>query len=87
MKKQQHKTKPIRSKEEVATHPDPRIDQDFPGFPHPPSQEKIITPQNGEDKDTASSYDKKDATKKKKTGNDEVLRKELDTVTKRKKKR
>ncbi|HVV03157.1 MAG TPA: hypothetical protein VHC96_03000 [Puia sp.] len=36
-------TKPIRKKEEVQQSNDERIDQDFPGFPHPPSKKEIIT--------------------------------------------
>lgn len=36
------KTKPIKNKEEVQQSNDERIDQDFPGFPHPPSTEEAI---------------------------------------------
>lgn len=55
-------TKPIRTKEEVAQNPDERIDEDFPGFPHPPSEEKAIKPKTRQDKLTA------DVVKKKKHG-------------------
>jgi hypothetical protein len=34
------KTTPIKKEEEIATHPDAKIDQDFPGFPHHPSTKK-----------------------------------------------
>jgi hypothetical protein len=37
------KTKPIRKKEQVQQSNDERIDQDFPGFPHPPSKKEIIS--------------------------------------------
>ncbi|HEY4209673.1 MAG TPA: hypothetical protein VGM31_22765 [Puia sp.] len=36
------KTKPIRNKGEVQESNDERIDQDFPGFPHPPSKKESI---------------------------------------------
>jgi len=35
-------TTPIKKKEDVPKSKDERIDQDFPGFPHPPSKESII---------------------------------------------
>ncbi len=38
------KAKPIQKPEEVKQNPDPHIDQDFPGFPHPPSKEEQINP-------------------------------------------
>jgi hypothetical protein len=40
--------KPITKKEEVKKNPDKHIDQDFPGYPHSPSKEKTIKPQNNE---------------------------------------
>lgn len=40
------KPEPIRHREEVRTNPDPKIDEDFPGYPHAPSQEKQINPKN-----------------------------------------
>lgn len=42
--------KPLQNKEEVQKNPDKHIDQDFPGYPHPPSQEKTINPKTKEDK-------------------------------------
>jgi hypothetical protein len=42
--------KPLKDKEEVQKNPDKHIDQDFPGYPHPPSQEKTIDPKTKEDK-------------------------------------
>lgn len=41
-KKANGKTKPIKNKEEVQKSNDQRIDEDFPGFPHPPSTEGVI---------------------------------------------
>ena len=31
-------------KEDIQTNPDPHIDQDFPGYPHLPSNKRTITP-------------------------------------------
>lgn len=36
-------TKPIRKKDEVQQSNDEHIDQDFPGFPHPPSKNETIS--------------------------------------------
>ena len=38
------KSSPIQHPEEVQRNPDPHIDQDFPGYPHLPSDKKSITP-------------------------------------------
>jgi len=38
------KPQPITKKEEVANNPDSKIDEDFKGFPHSPSSEKMIHP-------------------------------------------
>lgn len=38
------KAKPIKHDEEVQQNPDEHIDQDFPGFPHAPSDRKQINP-------------------------------------------
>lgn len=42
LKRTTGKTKPIKNKEEVQQSNDERIDEDFPGFPHPPSTEEAI---------------------------------------------
>lgn len=42
LKRTNGKTKPISNKEEVQQSNDQRIDQDFPGFPHPPATEEAI---------------------------------------------
>ena len=86
--------KGITKKEEVVDNPDNRIDQDFPGFPHPPSQEKNINPKTSEEKADANLLKKDDdgADKNKHVGsanafeateNDEVLRDELNKNNKK----
>ena len=52
MKKQQP-TNPIDSQEEVKQTKDKHSDQDFPGYPHSPAQEKTIKPKTKEDKANA----------------------------------
>ena len=47
------RNKPIVKKEEVRKNPDPRIDEDFPGFPHPPSTERTIKPKTKTEKKIA----------------------------------
>lgn len=47
------KTSPIKNTEEVVQNPDPHIDQDFPGFPHLPSDKKSITPKTAVEKKLA----------------------------------
>jgi hypothetical protein len=48
------KTSPIKKEEEVQQNPDQHIDQDFPGFPHAPSEKKHITPKTATEKKTAA---------------------------------
>ncbi len=57
------KTSPIKKEKQVKQNPDPLIDQDFPGFPHPPSQKKQITPETKTEKKVAG-VDKKKKSKK-----------------------
>ena len=52
------KTKQIKEKE-VQENPDPHIDQDFPGFPHLPSDKKSITPISAEERKLAGANKKK----------------------------
>lgn len=52
------KSKAIK-KEEIQQNPDPHIDQDFPGYPHLPSDKKSITPKTGTEKKLASAHKKK----------------------------
>jgi hypothetical protein len=47
------KSNPIKKENEVARNPDPHIDQDYPGFPHPPSGKKNITPKKETEKKSA----------------------------------
>ena len=58
--KTQKKNDPIVKKEEVQHSEDEHIDQDFPGYPHPPSQEKTINPATKEDKANAQLIKKED---------------------------
>jgi hypothetical protein len=51
-------TGPIK-KEEIQRNPDPHIDQDFPGFPHLPSDKKSITPKTAAEKKLAGADKKK----------------------------
>lgn len=44
--------KPL-SKEDIAKHPDNKIDQDFKGFPSGPANEITIKPGNPEERQTA----------------------------------
>ena len=50
---QQQATDPIDKKEEVQKTKDKHITQDFPGYPHAPSQEKTINPKTKEDQANA----------------------------------
>jgi hypothetical protein len=57
------KTEPIKDKEDVARHPDNKIDQDFKGYPHGHAREEIIKPETEEEKKTAD-LDNKDGEKR-----------------------
>ena len=46
-------------KEEIQQNPDPHIDQDFPGYPHAPSDKKSITPATVTEKKLAGAQKKK----------------------------
>ena len=54
--------KPIKKEEDVQQNPDERIDQDFPGFPHPPADKKSIQPVTETEKKSAD-VDSKEAAK------------------------
>lgn len=54
--------KAILTKGEVANNPDPKIDEDFNGYPNPPSKEKLIKPKTNQEKKTAA-LDVKDGEK------------------------
>ncbi|MFT3683270.1 MAG: hypothetical protein QM791_23630 [Ferruginibacter sp.] len=45
-------------KSEIKNHPDSKIDQDFPGFPHGHSSENIIKPETETDKKLADIHNK-----------------------------
>lgn len=40
-------TKPMDSKRDVEKSPDPKTDQDFPGYPHYPAKEDIMGQESG----------------------------------------
>jgi hypothetical protein len=47
-------SKAMTKKEDVQRSKDERTDEDFPGYPHSPSGEKIINPKTEEDKAAAN---------------------------------
>jgi hypothetical protein len=47
--------KPITSKAEIAKHPDPKIDEDFKGYPNGPASDETIKPDTKEEKKTAET--------------------------------
>ena len=55
--------KPIKKEEEVQQNPDAHIDQDFPGFPHLPSDKKSIMPDTPTEKKLAGITTKKKSKK------------------------
>ena len=55
-------TNPIDTKKEIHTNPDPKIDEDFKGYPHGPAKDETITPATGDEKETADA-DQKDGEK------------------------
>lgn len=63
---QKREGKAIQHKSEVANHPDPKIDEDFKGYPNNPAKEKVIKPETATEKKTAA-VDVKDGEKMKNT--------------------
>ena len=55
-KKQQSAHKPDKTvkPDNIPTHPDKKIDQDFKGFPHGTAREELINPKTKEQKKTAA---------------------------------
>ena len=53
------KSNPIKKEEDVQKNADEHIDQDFPGFPHLPSNKKSITPQTVTEKKLAGANKKR----------------------------
>jgi hypothetical protein len=79
------KAKPL-SKKDVKKNPDKHIDQDFPGYPHSPSNEKMINPKTAKDKAGANLVKKENTDEQSSDGsgnafeateNGEILREEL----------
>jgi hypothetical protein len=52
-KKANPKAKSLHQKEEAMKSNDNRIDEDFPGYPHHPANERIINPKNAADRTDA----------------------------------
>ncbi len=46
---------PIRSKEEIRRNPDPKIDQDFNGYPQGPATDETIKPLTEQEEKTAGT--------------------------------
>lgn len=61
-----NKTTPIKKKQDVQKSNDNRIDEDFKGFPHAPSHEKMITPKTHTEKLQAQLKENKKANFQKK---------------------
>ena len=55
--------KPITRKEEIPGHPDPKIDEDFKGYPSGPAKDQTINPATEKDEKTAD-LDNKDGEKR-----------------------
>jgi len=47
------KTDPIDSKHDVEKNPDPKMDEDFPGYPHGPAKDETIKPETDSEEKTA----------------------------------
>jgi hypothetical protein len=58
MKNKKSADKGIRNKEEIQKNPDPRIDQDFEGYPHGTAKKETIKPETKNQKKTADLYNK-----------------------------
>jgi hypothetical protein len=56
------KNNPMRDKEEIPVNPDPKIDQDFEGYPSGNTRDRIIRPKTDDDHKTADTG-KKDGEK------------------------
>jgi hypothetical protein len=60
--KKKNNPQPLQ-KEDIQKNPDERIDEDFPGYPHPPSNEKMINPVTEQEKTNAQLIGKKNEKK------------------------
>jgi hypothetical protein len=75
--KEIHKKTPLKedntasliSNEEIPINPDPHIDQDFPGYPHPPSNKNAIDPKTNNEKLLAGTITKKSNSSKNRENN------------------
>lgn len=46
------------SDREIPNNPDAKIDQDFPGYPHAPSEKKLVKPETRGEKELADLHEK-----------------------------
>lgn len=53
-----NKAQPMKEQEEVQKNPDQKINQDYPGYPHPPSTEETIKPKSGMERKIADTHEK-----------------------------
>jgi hypothetical protein len=70
MKKKDNK--PIRKKGEVQQSNDEHIDQDFPGFPHPPAKKDTITHNGSANAFSGTEYDGGDEAAADRAGEDDT---------------
>lgn len=54
---------PIRKKEDIRRNPDPKIDEDFEGYPSGPAKDETINPRTKEERKVADT-DNKDGEKR-----------------------
>ena len=52
--KNDKKTNPIRTNQDVEKNPDKHIDQDFSGYPHAPASRELINPKTKQEKKSAA---------------------------------
>ena len=52
--KNDKKTNPIRTHQDVEKNPDKHIDQDFSGYPHAPASRELINPKTKQEKKSAA---------------------------------
>lgn len=72
------KKKEVMREETVQSSSDQRIDQDFSGYPHAPSKEKIISPESSEEKKVAALHTKDGEKENNPPAKTKALKKEKD---------
>ena len=68
----ENEVSPITLNEEIPQNPDPHIDQDFPGYPHPPAPKTIIHPKSPNEKLVAGTLKKSRGKNREKNSQDEL---------------